>query len=147
MPYMTLLWSSADCPMLDRASKTKLWYIVDRKKELIKVRGFQVSPSEIEGALMTHPDIIEAAVIGIAAEKQSDGEEPRAYLNLREGSSLKQADVQEYLAQRLARYKHCTGGIVIGKEIPKSMSGKQLKRVLREQAKKELASERPQSKI
>lgn len=131
----------------DRSSESKLWYIVDRKKELIKVRGSQVSPSEIEAALLTHPDIIDAAVIGITAKKRSDGEEPRAYITLSEGSTLSQADIHDYLAQHLARYKHCTGGIIIGAEIPKTMSGKKLKRILQERAKKELALERSQSKI
>lgn len=131
----------------DRSSESKLWYIVDRKKELIKVRGFQVSPSEIEGVLLTHPDIIDAAVIGIRAAKRSDGEEPRAYITLRQGSTLDQSGVHDLLKERLARYKHCTGGIVIGKEIPKSMSGKKLKRLLVEQANREEALERRQAKI
>ena len=136
----------ADC-VLDRDSKTKLWYIVDRKKELIKVRAFQVSPSEIEGVLLMHPDIIDAAVIGIKAVTQSDGEEPRAYLTLRPGSSLDVQGVREFLSERLTRYKQCTGGIVIGKEIPKSMSGKKLKRLLVQQAKEELLSERSRPRI
>lgn len=114
---------------------------------MIKVRGFQVSPSEIEAVLMTHPDIIESAVIGIIAENKSDGEVPRAYIILREGSRLSASDVHEYVEKRLAKYKHCTGGIVIGKDIPKSMSGKKLKRILQEQAKKELAGDRLQAKI
>jgi 4-coumarate--CoA ligase len=131
----------------DRSSESKLWYIVDRKKELIKVRGFQVSPSEIEGVLLTHPDIIDAAVIGITAQKKSDGEEPRAYITLRQGSTLDASGVQDLLKERLTRYKHCTGGIVIGKEIPKSMSGKKLKRLLVEQANHEVAVERRQAKM
>ena len=131
----------------DRSSESKLWYIVDRKKEMIKVRGFQVSPSEIEGVLLTHPDIIDAAVIGIRAAKLSDGEEPRAYITLRQGSTLDQSGVHDLLKERLTRYKHCTGGIVIGKEIPKSMSGKKLKRLLVEQANREIALEGRQAKI
>lgn len=136
-----------DQPLIDRSSTSKLWYIVDRKKELIKVRGFQVSPSEIEAALLTHPDIIDAAVIGIPARKKSDGEEPRAYILLQQGSKLKEEDVHALVKERLARYKYCTGGIVIGKEIPKSMSGKKLKRVLVEQAKKEIAVERGRANL
>lgn len=131
----------------DRDGKTKLWYIVDRKKEMIKVRGFQVSPSEVEGVLLTHPDIIDAAVIGVAAVKLSDGEEPRAYVNLMPGSRLSERGIRDFLKERLARYKQCSGGIVIGKEIPKSMSGKKLKRLLVEQAKLERASEQSKAKI
>ena len=114
---------------------------------MIKVRGFQVSPSEVEAVLMTHPDIIEAAVIGVPAKKRSDGELPRAYVMLKQGSLLSSSNIQDYIAERLARYKHCAGGIVIGKDIPKSMSGKKLKRILQEQAKQELASERLHAKI
>lgn len=120
---------------------------MDRKKELVKVRSFQVSPSEVEGVLLTHPDIIDAAVIGISALKKSDGEEPRAYITLRQGSTLKVSDVHALLKERLARYKQCTGGIIIGKEIPKSMSGKKLKRLLVDQAKREVAIERRQARM
>lgn len=96
---------------------------------------------------MSHPEIIEAAVIGIPAEKRSDGEVPRAYVILKEGSSLSTSAIHDFIAERLARYKHCVGGIVIGGQIPKSMSGKKLKRLLQEQARQELASERMKSKI
>ena len=61
-------------------SKTKKWYVIDRKKELIKVRSFQVAPPEIEGVLLTHPLIVDAAVIGIPADNVLDGEWPRAYV-------------------------------------------------------------------
>lgn len=53
-------------------------YIVDRMKELIKVKGFQVPPAELENVLRSHPDIVDAGVIGIAHEKM--GEAPRAYI-------------------------------------------------------------------
>lgn len=131
----------------DRDSKTKLWYIVDRKKELIKVRGYQVSPSEIEGVLLDHPEIIDAAVIGVPARNVSNGEAPRAYLTLCSDSSLTIHQVHELIETRLAHYKQCTGGVVIGAEIPKSMSGKILKRILVQKAEQEMATETRQSKI
>lgn len=111
---------------------------MDRKKELIKVRGYQVAPTEVEGALLYHPDIIEAAVIGIPAARDVDGEAPRAYVTKRQGANLAAEDVHSFLRERLAGYKQCTGGIVFMENIPKSLSGKKLKRVLREEAKKEL---------
>jgi len=60
--------------------KTKKWYIVDRKKELIKVRGFQVAPPEIEAVLLSHPLIMDAAVIGIKFPGDNI-EYPRAYVD------------------------------------------------------------------
>ena len=132
---------------LDRDLESKLWYIVDRKKELIKVRGYQVSPSEIEGVLLDHPEIIDAAVIGVPARNVSNGEAPRAYLTLCSDSSLTIHQVHELIETRLARYKQCTGGVVIGAEIPKSMSGKILKRILVQKAEQEMATETRQSKI
>jgi acyl-CoA synthetase (AMP-forming)/AMP-acid ligase II len=133
--------------LADRDLESKLWYIVDRKKELIKVRGYQVSPSEIEGVLLDHPDIIDAAVIGVPARNVSNGEAPRAYLTLCSNSSLTIREVHALIEDRLAHYKQCTGGIVIGAEIPKSMSGKILKRLLVQKAEQEMAAEVRQSKI
>ncbi|OAG34742.1 hypothetical protein AYO21_11090 [Fonsecaea monophora] len=126
-------------------SKTKLWYIVDRKKELIKVRGFQVAPPEIEGVLLTHPDIVDAAVIGIPAASELDGEAPRAYVVRRPGvapANLTEQHVYDWVAERLAKYKRLDGGVRFTDVIPKNASGKILKRILREEAKKEKATPR-----
>ena len=102
-------------------------------QELIKVRGSQVSPSELEGVLLTHPDIIEAAIIGIPSPR-GDDEVPRAYVVVRNESrgKLDEATVRNYMGERLARYKNCDGRIVFADEIPKTTSGKNLKRVLQE---------------
>ncbi|TEY76477.1 hypothetical protein BOTCAL_0058g00240 [Botryotinia calthae] len=120
-------------------SKTKTWYIVDRKKELIKVRGFQVAPPEIESILLSHPSIVDAAVIGIKGS-DADGEMPRAYVVKRPGEESKnlgEKDVKEWCGERLARYKELTGSVKFVEAIPKNASGKILKRMLREQADKE----------
>lgn len=118
---------------------TKKWYIVDRKKELIKVRGFQVAPPELEAVLLSHPHIIDAAVIGITVPN-ADTEFPRAYVIRRpgEGAKLSEADVQKYVLERLARYKALTGGVRFVETIAKNPSGKILKRVLREEVQKEV---------
>ncbi|OCT52926.1 4-coumarate--CoA ligase-like 7 [Cladophialophora carrionii] len=124
------------------AGHSKLWYVVDRKKELIKVRGFQVAPPEIEAVLLTHPDIVDAAVIGVPAASALDGEAPRAYVVRRPGVSpaeLTDRDVYDWVAGKLAKYKRLDGGVQFRDVIPKNASGKILKRILRDEAKKEMA--------
>ena len=121
--------------------KTKKWYIVDRKKELIKVRGFQVAPPELESVLLTHPHIVDAAVIGVKHVGDADAEHPRAYVVRRpveEAKSLDEVAVKKYCGVRLAKYKELTGGVKFVDSIPKNASGKILKRVLRDIAKAEL---------
>jgi acyl-CoA synthetase (AMP-forming)/AMP-acid ligase II len=122
------------------AKDTKKWYIIDRKKELIKVRGFQVAPPEIEGVLLSNPGIIDAAVIGIHKKGAGDEEFPRAYIVRRPGEKnpVTEEDVLNWCSKRLAKYKALTGGVHFVDSIPKNASGKILKRVLREEAKKEL---------
>ncbi|KAJ9603540.1 hypothetical protein H2200_011726 [Cladophialophora chaetospira] len=120
--------------------KTKLWYVVDRKKELIKVRAFQVAPPEIEGVLLTHPAIVDAAVIGVPADNDFDGEWPRAYVVRRPGTKpadLTEKHVYDWVAEKLTKYKRLVGGARFVDVIPKNASGKILKRILRDEAKKE----------
>ncbi|KAF2831095.1 acetyl-CoA synthetase-like protein [Ophiobolus disseminans] len=123
-----------------------LWYIVDRKKELIKVRGFQVAPAELEGVLLAHPDISDAAVIGIPAggANASAGEQgtelPRAYIVVKGGSQLSEAEVQAYMKERLAGYKQLVGGVKFVDAIPKNASGKILKKDLKAIAKAEISA-------
>ncbi|KAJ5542743.1 hypothetical protein N7535_005167 [Penicillium sp. DV-2018c] len=120
---------------------TRKWYIVDRRKELIKVRGFQVAPPEIEAVLLSHPQIIDAAVIGITFPG-SDIEYPRAYVVRRpgqEGEKLTEVEVQQFVLTQLSKYKALTGGVKFVDSIARNPSGKILKRLLREDAKKEIA--------
>ena len=130
---------TGDIGYCDAASK--LWYIVDRKKELIKVRGFQVAPPEIEGLLLQHPGIVDVAVIGVPAADPRDGEVPRAYVVRRPGSAdaaaLDEKGVRAYVEPKLAGFKRLVGGVRFVEAIPKNASGKILKRILREEAKKE----------
>ncbi|KAF3007955.1 hypothetical protein E8E13_011319 [Curvularia kusanoi] len=117
---------------------SQLWYIVDRKKELIKVNGFQVAPKELEGVLLEHTDIADVAVIGI---KDAAGKEmPRAYVVTKEGAKLSESDVKLWVEDRLVRYKWLSGGVKFVTVIPKSPSGKILKRVLRDEAENEVRS-------
>lgn len=122
--------------------KTRKWYIVDRRKELIKVRGFQVAPAELEATLLLHPYIIDAAVIGIS-RPGTDEEFPRAYIIRRptaEGKRLSEDEVKNYISERLAKYKGLSGGVHFVDAIPKNASGKILKKVLKEETAKETRS-------
>lgn len=107
-------------------------------QELIKVRGFQVAPPELEGLLLTHPEIADCAVIGIPGRnKAQDDEKPRAYVVKQAGSKLTEDNVKKLISDNLASYKRLTGGVVFVPEVPKSPSGKILKRILRETAEME----------
>lgn len=112
------------------------------------MRAFQVAPPELEGALLNHPDIVDAAVIGVPDPANIEGSEaPRAYLVRKDpkSDSPSAQDVNKYMRERLASYKMLIGGIVFVEEIPKNASGKILKRILREQAAEEM--KKPASKL
>jgi acyl-CoA synthetase (AMP-forming)/AMP-acid ligase II len=105
------------------------WYVTDRLKELIKFKGFQVAPAELEAILLTHPAIADAAVIGVADENA--GEVPKAFVVLVDGSLATQSEIVEFVASRVASYKQIRT-IEFIDVIPKSLSGKILRRVLRD---------------
>lgn len=104
------------------------FYIVDRLKELIKYKGFQVPPAELEGLLLAHPDVVDAAVIGIPDEEA--GEVPKAFVVARPGSSVDAEDIKSFVAGQVAGYKQIRL-VEFVDEIPKSASGKILRRELR----------------
>jgi 4-coumarate--CoA ligase len=103
--------------------------IVDRVKELIKYKGYQVPPAELEALLLTHPAIADAAVIGF--RDQTTGEEiPKAFVVTQPGKSLNAGDVLEFVADRVAPYKKVRAVEFVA-AIPKSASGKILRKNLR----------------
>ena len=157
------------------------WSIVDRKKvgcseirralawmptddfvlqELIKVKGNQVAPAELEGVLLDHPAVSDAAVVGgnnvshtmhpptpkffglmfqLTLILTRSGEElPRGYVVLRSGQSASPQEIASWLADRVARHKRLVGGVVCVDEIPKNPSGKILRKIMRERAKSEV---------
>jgi 4-coumarate--CoA ligase len=105
-------------------------YIVDRLKELIKYKGFQVPPAELEALLLTHADVADAAVIGVPDDEA--GEIPAAYVVLREGRETSADEIKAFVAERVAHYKQVRS-LTFVDAIPKSPSGKILRRVLRDQ--------------
>jgi 4-coumarate--CoA ligase len=103
--------------------------IVDRLKELIKFKGFQVAPAELEALLLTHPAIADAAVIGVPDDEA--GEIPRAFVVVKPGQEVTPEDVADFMQGRVATYK-VIHDVVVVPEIPKSASGKILRRMLKD---------------
>ncbi|KAE8147723.1 acetyl-CoA synthetase-like protein [Aspergillus avenaceus] len=111
------------------------FYVVDRKKELIKVKGNQVAPAELEALLLEHPAVADAAVIGIPV---NDDERPRAYIMLKPGLSATAQDILAFMDGKVSAIKRITGGVVFVDAIPKNPSGKILRKVLRDRAREEI---------
>ncbi|MCQ3808052.1 MAG: AMP-binding protein [Acidimicrobiia bacterium] len=116
---------TGDVAVLDEAGH---YSIVDRIKELIKYKGFQVPPAEIEAVLITHPSIVDVAVIGVADVEA--GEIPKAFVVCAPGATVTLEEVQALVAEHLVSYKQVRQLEVID-AVPKSASGKILRRELR----------------
>jgi 4-coumarate--CoA ligase len=106
-------------------------FIVDRLKELIKYKGFQVPPAELEAVLLTHPAVADAAVIGVPDVEA--GEVPVAFVEIRPGHDVTEEAIAAYVANQVGHYKQVRR-VTLVKKIPKSPSGKILRRVLRDDA-------------
>jgi acyl-CoA synthetase (AMP-forming)/AMP-acid ligase II len=102
-------------------------YVVDRLKELIKYRGFQVPPAELEALLVQHPDVMDAAVV--PAPDANAGEVPKAFVVLAPGAGVTEGQLMSYISERVPSYKKVRRVEFID-EIPRSLSGKILRRVL-----------------
>ena len=102
-------------------------FLVDRKKELIIRAGYNVYPREVEEALYAHPDVLEAAVVGIPHETL--GEDVAALVVPRPGSTATVDDLQAWTKERVAAYKY-PRRIVLVDELPKGPTGKILKRAI-----------------
>jgi 4-coumarate--CoA ligase len=103
--------------------------ITDRLKELIKYKGFQVPPAELEALLLSNPKIADAAVIGVPDEEA--GELPKAFVVTAPGHDLTADEVMAFTAEHVAHYKQVRE-VAFVDEIPKSASGKILRRMLRD---------------
>ncbi|KAF1358063.1 4-coumarate-CoA ligase-like protein [Lizonia empirigonia] len=115
------------------------FFITDRVKELIKYKGFQVPPAELEGILVSHPSIQDAAVIGVY-DKDQASELPRAYIVPKDGLGKGEKEAKEivdWLGAKVAHHKKLRGGVRFVDEIPKSISGKILRRLLKVKAQEE----------
>ncbi|MEU9730753.1 4-coumarate--CoA ligase family protein [Streptomyces sp. NPDC048002] len=107
-------------------------FVVDRVKELIKYKGFQVAPAELEALLLTHPGIADAAVIGVYDD--NGNEIPRAYVVRQPtAGALSEGEVMMHVAEQVAPYKRVRE-VVFLDAVPRAASGKILRRELRERA-------------
>ena len=112
-------------------------YIVDRKKEMIKYKGFSVAPAEVEAVLFQHEAVADCAVIG--KPDVEAGEIPKALVLLRSGQEISPDDLMEFVGSRIAGYKRVRE-VAFVTSIPKTASGKILRRVLLE-AERSIAQE------
>jgi len=102
--------------------------IVDRLKELIKYKGYQVAPAELEALLLTHPEIADAAVV--AALDEEAGEIPKAFVVLKDGSELDAEAVMQFIGSQVAPHKKVRAVSFID-AVPKSSAGKILRKDLK----------------
>ncbi|KAI9796146.1 MAG: hypothetical protein M1833_006484 [Piccolia ochrophora] len=124
------------------------FFITDRVKELIKYKGFQVPPAELEGLLATHPKIADVAVVGVY-DRHLASEVPRAYVvPVRgvEGGYNMETEIVGWLQSKVANHKRLRGGVRFVDEVPKSASGKILRRLLKVRAQEE-ESKRQRAKL
>ncbi|KAK5007027.1 hypothetical protein LTR28_005763, partial [Elasticomyces elasticus] len=110
-------------------------FIVDRKKELIKVKGNQVAPAELEAQLLEHPAVVDAAVVGVTIHGE---ERPRAYLVKKPDTPVSAKEIATFMEKRVSPHKRLVGGVHFIDAIPKNPSGKILRKVLREKAQAEV---------
>ncbi|XP_012538740.2 4-coumarate--CoA ligase 1 [Monomorium pharaonis] len=109
------------------------FYITDRLKELIKVKGFQVPPAELEALLRTHPGVEEAAVIGIPHARY--GEVPKAFVVVSKGKKPTEDEIKNFVKGKVSDYKQLEGGVTFVDSIPKNPSGKILRSKLKQNCK------------
>jgi acyl-coenzyme A synthetase/AMP-(fatty) acid ligase len=115
------------------------WWIVDRRKEMIKVNGLQVAPAELEAVLLEHKDVVDAAVIGTTLR---DEETPRAYIvpsdAVRSRDNKGFCDlIETFVAGKVSKHKRLKGGIVVVDKIPRLLSGKIQRSIIKAWAQKD----------
>ena len=120
-------------------------FVVDRLKELIKVKGNQVAPAELEAHLLTHPAVNDCVVIGVPSDRE--GEVPKAFVvkspsvGLEESDRMVARDIARHVEKHKTSYKWLKGGIEFIDVVPKSPSGKILRRLIRDKDREKRRSE------
>ncbi|RRT72434.1 hypothetical protein B296_00015001, partial [Ensete ventricosum] len=122
-------------------------FIVDRLKEIIKYKGFQVAPAELEALLITHHDVADAAVVPILMQQlrlsrmkdEVAGEVPVAFVVRANGSQITEEEIKQYVSKQVVFYKRINR-VFFTESIPKAPSGKTLRKDLRARLASEFAS-------
>ncbi|KAI2630101.1 acetyl-CoA synthetase-like protein [Xylaria nigripes] len=139
-PDGTRWLKTGDIAYVDKYEPGGKLHIVDRIKELIKVKGNQVAPAELEAVLLENSAVTDVGVVGVTI----NGEEvPRAYVVPNPAVKSSEKEIAKWLETRVVRYKWLKGGVKFIKAIPKNPSGKILRKQLRELAAKELGDKKP----
>ncbi|KAI0372226.1 acetyl-CoA synthetase-like protein [Pilatotrama ljubarskyi] len=136
-----------------RVDEDQHFFFVERVKDILKVSGAQVSPTEIENALLAHPEklISDVTVAGVSGGRTSDEKVPRAWIVLSdEGQRRGEKEVVQalhtWIQKNLSKYKWLRGGIEVVDEIPKNPTGKVLRRVLQDRYEQQHAN-KPKAKL
>ncbi|MBW4553454.1 MAG: thioester reductase domain-containing protein [Aphanocapsa sp. GSE-SYN-MK-11-07L] len=120
------------------ADEDSYFYIVDRIKELIKCNGYSIAPAELEGVLLSHPAIADACVV--KSPHRSSGEVPKAFIVLKDTATATPEQIMKFVAEQVASHKIIRRLEIVDK-IPKSASGKILRRLLAQQELKNVQKE------
>jgi long-chain acyl-CoA synthetase len=115
-----------------RQDEEGFFFIVDRKKDMIKTRGENVYPREVEEVLYRHPKVLDAVVVGLPLPDSFAGEKIKAYIVLKQGQTATVAEMMDFCKNDLARFK-VPQEIAFRESLPKTMIGKVLRRVLIEE--------------
>jgi len=115
---------------IGRYNEDGQFFIVDRLKELIKVKGLQVAPSELEDLIRRHPGVNDVAVVGVPDDRA--GELPRAYV-VRKNRQVLEESIVDWVKERAAPHKHLAAGVMFVETLPKNQTGKILRRELKAQ--------------
>ncbi|KAF2186724.1 acetyl-CoA synthetase-like protein [Zopfia rhizophila CBS 207.26] len=129
--------------------KNGWFWIVDRKKELIKVNALQVAPAELEAVLLEYDPVADAAAVGITLDGQ---EWPRAYVHLKDEfkGKITEDHIHAHMKEKVAKHKQLTGGVIFVDEVPKLQSGKIMRKVVKKWAKRDaeaLKGQMPRAKL
>lgn len=116
---------------------------------MIKVKGHQVAPAELEAHLLTHPAVNDCVVIGIPSDRE--GEVPKAFVvkapgSIEESDQLIKRQLMKHVADHKTDYKKLRGGVEFIDVVPKSPSGKILRRLMRDQEKEKIAKAKTKAK-
>ncbi|KAL5276276.1 hypothetical protein ACFFRR_001858 [Megaselia abdita] len=105
-------------------------FVVDRKKEILKYKNFHYSPNEIEQVILELPEVVEVSVVGIPDLIMTDL--PAAAVVKKENSFLSEKDIYDHVARKMVDFKHLRGGVYFVDAVPKTASGKNLRRIVKE---------------